>query len=75
MYGVRASIGEQLHAVVQALQEHCDQVAHAGKDSASAITPILFLRLSRPAAALIGFLVRIIRGIARNVHQSGATRA
>jgi hypothetical protein len=46
-----------------------------GKIQRPAITPILFLGLWRPPTALTGFLVRIIHGIARNVHQSGATRA
>ena len=29
---VRALNGEQLHALEQALHEHCNQVAHAGKE-------------------------------------------
>jgi hypothetical protein len=72
---VRALNGEQLHVLEQALHEHRNHVAHAGKESASAITPILFLGLSRQAAALTGILIRIIHGFARNLHQLGATRA
>jgi hypothetical protein len=47
---VRASIGEQLRAVVQALHKHCDQVARAGKDSASSNHANIISRTLSPSS-------------------------